>query len=97
MKNWPSAVFTITALLILPLAITGCDRKTEKKETKVINEPAPAPVVHETIINQAPRPPVVNETRINETNINEKNVVNERPPVVRDTTNSSTTIIEKKN
>jgi hypothetical protein len=75
MKTWPSAIFTAAALLILPLAITACDRKAETKETKIIKEAAPAaaPVpaqVHETtIINErAPAPVVHDTTVIKETN-----------------------------
>jgi len=96
MKNWLTSTLTVAMLLILPLTMTACDRKTEKKETKVINQPTPAPVVHETVINQAPRPPVINETRINETNVNEKNVVNEREQNIHENNNSAT-VIEKKN
>jgi hypothetical protein len=66
MKNLPSTVFMAAVLLVLPLAITACDRKTETKvvketapaaapapvhETTIINEHAPAPVVHDTVVH----------------------------------------------
>jgi hypothetical protein len=67
MKNWPSAVFTAAALLIVPLAVSACDRKTETKETKVIKEEpaaAPAPVHETTIINERAPAPVVHDTTV---------------------------------
>ena len=66
MKTWPSAVFTAAALMILPLAITACDRKTETKETKIVKEAAPsgAPVHETTIINERAPAPVVHDTTI---------------------------------
>jgi hypothetical protein len=101
MKAWPSALFMAAALLIAPLALTGCDQKADTKETKVIKEPAPAPVHDTTIIRElAPAPaPVINETRINETRINESrtnetNIVN-APKIHETNTNATTTIIEK--
>ena len=71
MKNLPSTVFMAAALLVLPLAITACDRKTETKETKVIKEAAPAaapaPVHETTIINEHPAPVIRDTTIIKET------------------------------
>jgi hypothetical protein len=66
MKTWPSALYTAAALMILPLAITACDRKTETKETKIIKEaaPAPAPVHETTIINERAPAPVVHDTTV---------------------------------
>jgi hypothetical protein len=71
MKTWPSTVFMAAALLILPLAVTACDRKTEtKRETKVIQAPAPAaapapaPVHETTIINERAPAPVVHDTTV---------------------------------
>ena len=67
MQTWPSALFTAAALLILPLAITSCDRKTE---TKVVKEAAPAaapaPAHETTIINERPAPVVHDTTVIKE-------------------------------
>ena len=101
MKAWPTALFAAAALLIVPLALTGCDRKTE--ETKVVKEEAPAPVHDTTIIReQAPAAaPVINETRINETKINETRTNNETnivnaPRVNETNTKVDTTIIDKK-
>ncbi len=61
MKTWPSAILAAAALMILPLAITGCDRKTE---TKVVKEAAPAqaPVHDTTIIRE--QAPVVHDTTV---------------------------------
>jgi hypothetical protein len=68
MTNWPSAVFAAAALLILPLTLTACDRKTETKETKVIQQPAeapaPAPVHETTIINERAPAPVIHDTTV---------------------------------
>jgi hypothetical protein len=67
MKTWPPTMLTAAALLILPLAITGCDRKTE---TKVVKEAAPAaapaPVHDTTIINEHPAPVIRDTTVIKE-------------------------------
>jgi hypothetical protein len=66
MKTWPSAIFTAAALLILPLAITACDRKADTKETKIIKEAAPAaaPIHETTIINERAPAPVVHDTTV---------------------------------
>ena len=68
MKAWPSAIFTAAALMILPLAVTACDRKAETKETKIIKEEAPAaapaPVHETTIINERAPAPVVHDTTV---------------------------------
>jgi hypothetical protein len=68
MKTWPSAIFTAAALMILPLAITACDRKADTKETKIIKEAAPAtapaPVHETTIINERAPAPVIHDTTI---------------------------------
>jgi hypothetical protein len=65
MKNLPSTVFMAAVLLVLPLAITACDRKTE---TKVVKEAAPAaapaPAHETTIINEHTPAPVVHDTTI---------------------------------
>jgi hypothetical protein len=71
MKNLPSTVFMAGVLLVLPLAITACDRKTE---TRVVKEaapaaaPAPAPVHETTIINEHPAP-VVHDTVVHDTTV----------------------------
>ena len=83
MKTWPSTLFTAAALLILPLAVTACDRKADTKETKIIKEaapaaaPAPAPVHETTIINEHPAPVVHDTTVIKE---NDRTVVHDADP-----------------
>ena len=70
MKNLPSTVFMAAVLLVLPLAITACDRKTE---TKVVKEAAPAaapaPVHETTIINEHAPTPVVHDTVVHDTTV----------------------------
>jgi hypothetical protein len=75
MKNWPSAAFTAAAVLVLPLAVTACDRKAETKETKIIKEEAPAaaPVHETTIINERAPAPVVHDTTVHDTTVIKEN------------------------
>jgi hypothetical protein len=55
-------------LLVLPLAMTACDRETETKETKITKEAAPAPGHETTVINGRTPAPVIHDTTIiNET------------------------------
>ena len=77
MKAWPSTIFTAAALMILPLAVTACDRKAETKETKIIKEEAPAaapaPIHETTIINERSPAPVVHDTTIHDTTVIKEN------------------------
>ena len=54
-----------TVLLVLPLAITACDRKTETKVVeKAAPAAAPAPVHETTIINEHTPAPVIHDTTV---------------------------------